>query len=256
MRDLIVHSYTIVLAIDTCLDSRKIRPYHTRGRWAVIWSFSKVWYKKKKTRAIEKTGARKMSGSFGDKLSRHNMITSREGRDEERNKGRTERFLPYAGQDYDFCGTVSSASSSLESTASLMSEIVLSRLRRLVLGLVMVVPRLAVLPWPRLDGGPIAGNVEPGAGNVEPGVGNVGDPPPEAMTRSRAAETPLAGTGDAVSSDGDGGFDIIARPSVEFASYSSGGRRSFSISDLRLKNGVSVCWWCIDAFQHTRRRSS
>lgn len=115
-----------------------------------------------------------------------------------------------------------------------MSEIVLSRLRRLVLGLVMVVPRLAVLPWPRLDGGPMAGN-------VEPGVGNVAVPPSEAMTRSRAAETPLAGTGDAVSSEGVGGFDIIARPSWEFASYSSGGRRSFSISDLRLQGMVSIC---------------
>jgi hypothetical protein len=83
---------------------------------------------------------------------------------------------------------------------------VLSRLRRLVLGLVIVVPRLAALLWPRLDGGPIAGN-------VEPGVGEVGVPPPEATTRSRAADTPLAGTGDDVSSDGDGGFDIIVRPS-------------------------------------------
>lgn len=115
-----------------------------------------------------------------------------------------------------------------------MSEMVLSRLRRLVLGLVMVVPRLAVLPWPRLDGGPIAGN-------VELGVGDVGVPLSEAMTSSRAAETPLAGTGDAVSSDGVGGFDIIARPSSEFASYSSGGSRSFSISDLRLRNRVSTC---------------
>jgi hypothetical protein len=110
---------------------------------------------------------------------------------------------------------------------------VLSRLRRLVLGLVIVVPRLAVLLCPRLDGGPIAGN-------VEPGVGNVGVPPPESMTRSRAADTPFAGTGDAVSSDGVGGFDIIARPASEFASYSSGGRRSFSISDLRLRDGVST----------------
>lgn len=75
----------------------------------------------------------------------------------------------------------------------------LSRLRRLVLGLVIVVPRLAALLWPRLGGGPIIGDVEL--------------PLLEAMTRSRAAETPLAGTGDDVSSEGDGGFDIIARPS-------------------------------------------
>lgn len=112
--------------------------------------------------------------------------------------------MPHAGRIYDCSETGSS--SSLRSTASLISEIVLSRLRRLVLGLVMVVPRLAVLPWPRLDGTV--------GGNVEPGVGGVGlSPPPEAMTRSRAAETPFAGMGDDVSSDGDGGFDIIARPS-------------------------------------------
>lgn len=104
---------------------------------------------------------------------------------------------------------------------------VLSKLRRLVLGLVIVVPRLAPLLWPRLEGGPIVGNTEMGAGDV-------GVPPPEAMARSSAAVTPLAGTGDDVSSDGDGGFDIIARPCCESASYSSGGRRSFSISDLRL----------------------
>lgn len=116
-----------------------------------------------------------------------------------------------------------------------MSEIVLSKLRRLVLGLVMVVPRLAVLPWPRLNGAAIDDD-------VEPGVGDKGAPTSDSMTRSRAAETPFAGTGDPVSSDGVGGFDIIARPSSEFASYSSGGRRSFSISDLRLQNRVSICW--------------
>jgi len=87
-----------------------------------------------------------------------------------------------------------------------MSEIVLSRLRRLVLGLVIVVPRLAVLLWPRLSGGTIDGDGEPRIGGVEL-------PLSEAMTCSRAAETPLAGTGVPVSSDGDGGFDIIARPS-------------------------------------------
>jgi len=114
-----------------------------------------------------------------------------------------------------------------------MSEIVLSRLRRLVLGLVIVVPRLAVLLWPRLDGGPIDDEIEPGVGEVRLS---------EAMTFSRAAETPLAGTGDAISSDGVGGFDIIARPSSEFASYNSGGRRSFSISDLRLWDKVSTRW--------------
>jgi len=118
-----------------------------------------------------------------------------------------------------------------------MSEIVLSRLRRLVLGLVIVVPRLAVRLWPRLVGGPIDGTTDC---DGEPRVGDVGVPPPEAMTFSRAAETLFAGTGDAGSSDGDGGFDIIARPSLESASYRSGGRCSFSISDLRLRDRVSM----------------
>ena len=134
-----------------------------------------------------------------------------------------------------------------------MSEIVLSRLRRLVLGLVMVVPRLAVLLWPRLVGGPIDGITD---GDGEPRVGGVGGPLSVAMTFSRAAETPPAGTGDAVSSDGVGGFDIIARPSVESASYRSGGRRSFSISDLRLRDRVSMYRRCGQLFRHTPHRSS
>jgi hypothetical protein len=145
--------------------------------------------------------------------------------DEERNKERA-RKAPHPGRVYNFFCEPTDSSSSFGSTASLISEMVLSKLRRLVLGLVMVVPRLAALLWPRL-GGPIAGN-------IELGVGDVGVPPPKAMARSSAAVTPLAGTGDDVSSDGDGGFDIIALPCCESASYSSGGRRSFSISDLRL----------------------
>ena len=128
----------------------------------------------------------------------------REDKDEERlNKGGTGQVLPRACRNYGFLS--GSGSSSLPSTASLMSEIVLSILRRLVLGLVIVVPRLAVLLWPRLSGGAIDGD-------VELGVGSVGVPLPEEITCSRAAETPLAGTGDTVSSDGDGGFEIIALP--------------------------------------------
>lgn len=114
------------------------------------------------------------------------------------------KVLPHTGRVYCVCDSDSS-------TASLIREIVLSRLRRLVLGLVIVVPRLAVLLWLRLDG--FAGSVEPGAGDTGTGAGGVGLPLSVAMTRSRAAETPLAGTGDDGSSDGDGGFDIIARPS-------------------------------------------
>lgn len=129
-----------------------------------------------------------------------------------------------------------SASSSFPSTASLISEMVLSRLRLLVLGLVMVVPRLAWRPCPRLNGD-VDGMLT--VEDAELGVG--GRVPPE-MTSSRAAATPLAGMGAEVSSAGDGGLVIIARPSSESASYRSGGRRSFSMSDLRLvyvNNGIS-----------------
>lgn len=60
---------------------------------------------------------------------------------------------------------------------------------------------------------------------------------PEAMTLSSAAVTPLTGGGDPDASAGEFGCDErIALPSSDSASKSSGGRRSFSISDLRLHN--------------------
>jgi len=57
------------------------------------------------------------------------------------------------------------------------------------------------------------------------------------MTFSRPALTPFAltpGCSSDFSWGVDGCDDIIALPSSESASKSSGGRRSFSISDLRL----------------------
>lgn len=117
---------------------------------------------------------------------------------------------------------------------------VLSRLRLLVLGLVIVVPRLAWRPCPRRNGD-VGGMLE--AEDAEPGVGGRPALVLE-ITSSRAAVTPLAGMGAELSSEGEGGFVIIARPSSESASYRSGGRRSFSMSDLRLVdvgNYTSIC---------------
>jgi hypothetical protein len=147
-----------------------------------------------------------MSRSFNFKFSRRDNHRGNVGEEGSKKEKRITQALPHVDRVYDFFWETGNSSSSLGSTASLINEIVLSRLRRLVLGLVIVVPRLAVLLWPRLDGGPIAGN-------IEEGVGDVGLPPVEAMTCSRAAETFVAGTGEDISSEGDGGFDIIARPS-------------------------------------------
>ena len=91
------------------------------------------------------------------------------------------------------------------STASLMSEIVLSMLRRRVLGLVIVVPSDAWRPWPRRNGeaeadsGEVGEMGEPGEAAAEVLIG-AGDVP--AMTCSSAAVTPLGDTGGTESSAG------------------------------------------------------
>ena len=126
------------------------------------------------------------------------------------------------------------------STASLINEIVLSILRRLVLGLVIVVPKLACLECPRRG-------VVNGEGAIAVGV--LGDTPPLPFVSppsgadddvieplrtaaSRAAVIPLGvGTGF-ISSSGVAGVDKCGAASS--GSTSSGGKRSFSISDLRL----------------------
>ena len=73
-------------------------------------------------------------------------------------------------------------------------------------------------------------------------VGVTGEPAAAGETGSRpvaifsnASATPLAGTGAVGVASGVAGWDMSALPSSELASYSSGGRRSFSISDLRLE---------------------
>ena len=109
-------------------------------------------------------------------------------------------------------------------------------LRLRVLGLVIVVPRLACRPWPRRNG--IAGPEldEDGVG------GPIGLDGALDKASSSAAATPLGGISPLNwgSSTGVWGSDdeIYALPSSESTSNSSGGSRSFSISDLRLD-------WCV-----------
>ena len=136
-----------------------------------------------------------------------------------------------------------SCSGVFPSHASWMSDIVLSRLRRRVLGLVIVVPRLACRPCPRRNGDAVDDKGDPGEMG-DPGEGScpsdvliaVGGAGVVAMTCSSAAATPLGDTVGAVaSSDGVAGWEEMRPlPSSDSGSYRSGGRRSFSISDFRL----------------------
>ena len=127
------------------------------------------------------------------------------------------------------------SASSFPSTASFNSDIVLSMLRLRVLGLVIVVPKLACRPWPRRNGivGPVLDDGEEGVGGPM-GLDGALD-----KASSSAAATPLGGTSLPAweSSPGVWGSEdeMYALPSSESASTSSGGSRSFSISDLRLE---------------------
>lgn len=137
---------------------------------------------------------------------------------------------------------VNSFVSCFPSTASLMREIVLSILRRRVLGLVIVVPRLAWRACPRLKGDTIdpepalpevgvAGEIgcDDAAAGVRAAVGAI---EPFVIAASIAALIPF-GDGDPFpSSEGVAGDERWGATSS--GSISSGGRRSFSISDLRL----------------------
>ena len=119
-------------------------------------------------------------------------------------------------------------------------------LRRRVLGLVIVVPRLALRECPRLyppgDGivGLVGVWIPPGPEIEEVLIraSPEGGPPRSARSFSRPSLTPLGATGPGCGmlSEGVTGNDddSIARPSSDSASNSSGGKRSFSISDLRL----------------------
>lgn len=127
----------------------------------------------------------------------------------------------------------------------------LSKLLLRVLGLVIVVPRLAFLPCPRLKLGVPTTGLPTGDGEPDPAApadawsvlirdmgdaGNCTDPA-VAIACSNPAETPfvLSGAASVKYSPGVVGWELMsAFPSSESASKSSGGRRSFSISDLRL----------------------
>ncbi len=115
----------------------------------------------------------------------------------------------------------------------------LSRLRRRVLGLVIVVPKLAWRACPARLKGDIDEGDEGDVGEMgEMGEGGAGLL--VVITRSSASLTPFAGTGEEGVASGVLGCDIIALPSSDSASYKSGGRRSFSISDLRLCDKPTV----------------
>lgn len=106
-------------------------------------------------------------------------------------------FFPVLWLATVFASLLSSASGAgpLPSYTSLISDIVLSKLRRRVLGLVIVVPKLAWRPCPRLKG---EGEIEDVGDNGDVGeLGEIGEEgtDPVASACSRAAATPFAGTG-------------------------------------------------------------
>jgi hypothetical protein len=117
--------------------------------------------------------------------------------------------------------------------ASWIIEMVVSILRRRVLGLVIVVPRLACRPCPRLNGIPHGEEGVPGE------TGEAIESPLMAASRPKARLEGEMGVANSSTGvwwlDGfDCGFDMYAL--VSSALKSSGGRRSFSISDFRLLN--------------------
>lgn len=119
-----------------------------------------------------------------------------------------------------------------------MSEIVLSMLRRRVLGLVIVVPRLAWRACPRR--GVENGDEEPGLLGDAPDASADGeDIEPFSTAASIAACIPLGDGTGLISSIGVAGLERCGATSS--GSTRSGGRRSFSISDLRLDTIVNHC---------------
>ena len=113
-----------------------------------------------------------------------------------------------------------------------------------MLGLVIVVPKLACLECPRLNpAGDAIGLACDPDGGVDVLIRDSGIPR-AAISFSRPSGTPLAGIAfggpEMSGSPGVVGIELdrMALPSTESASKSSGGRRSFSISDFRLFFGV------------------
>jgi hypothetical protein len=131
---------------------------------------------------------------------------------------------------------VPSSDTGFPSHAAWIRLIVLSSPRRRVLGLVIVVPRLAWRPWPRRNG--VVGDGDP---ELVPGVTLVSSsrelclspPRPAAAEPRDSISVGVVGIEDDADDDVEAD-DIIALPSSDPTSIRSGGNRSFSISDLRL----------------------
>lgn len=149
--------------------------------------------------------------------------------------------FPLVRLDYWSASSAKTFVSCFPSTASLMSVIVLSTLRSRVLGLVIVVPNVERRVCPRLKGE----KIDPASGLLVVGViGDTGcddvsddeeaveEIEPFAIAASIAALIPVGDGGSTSISEG------VARGeswgSTSSGSTSSGGRRSFSMSDLRL----------------------
>lgn len=116
--------------------------------------------------------------------------------------------------------------------------------RRRVLGLVIVVPRLTCRVCPRRNGAAVGeGDALALAGLVLPRVGGtvVSSLRSACMTLAEANEAAAAGSGSVgvtgIEDEPDDDEDMSAFPSSDAASMSSGGKRSFSMSDLRLQTG-------------------
>ena len=138
-----------------------------------------------------------------------------------------------------FTSSCSSIRAGLPSKTPWISDIVLSRLLLLLLGLVIVVPKLACLVCPFLPPGEI-GLIEEGCEMEDIPVLMREGMVLAAIALSRLSATPFGagGAGWAAPSAGVLGSEEdpkIALPSSESASKRSGGRRSFSMSDLRLR---------------------
>jgi hypothetical protein len=103
----------------------------------------------------------------------------------------------------------------------------------LVLGLVIVVPKLAWRECPRLNGVTGGDCVTGVTGTLDEDIPGGAAVPK--LAPSRIGPMPLSEKGWGTSSIGVLGNVTSAFPSSESASTSSGGSRSFSISDFRLK---------------------
>lgn len=121
------------------------------------------------------------------------------------------------------------------STTSLISDIVFSTDRRRVLGLVFVVPTLACrrCAAPQNAVGDVGVTGEPGDA-VDADVPPDDAPPDVASSSSRVVRRSAEG-GSVVDPCGVEGLERMTLASSEFASTSSGGRRSFSMSERRLR---------------------